>query len=128
MAKHGKKYTDAAAQFDVEKMYQPTEAISILKNMPKAKFDETIDVHMRLNIDPRHAEQQVRGVILMPAGLGKTVRILVFAEGDAARTAEDAGADIVGSDELVNRIEKEGFTEFDVAIAVPDMMRKIGRL
>src|SRR5574341_1442423 len=127
MAKHGKKYTDAAAQFDVEKMYQPTEAISILKNMPKAKFDETIDVHMRLNIDPRHAEQQVRGVILMPSGLGKTVRILVFAEGDAERTARDAGADIVGSDELVSQVEK-GFTDFDVAMAVPDMMRKIGKL
>jgi large subunit ribosomal protein L1 len=127
MPKHGKKYNEAVAQFDIDKLYQPTEAISLVKNLPKARFDETIDVHMRLNIDPRHAEQQVRGVILMPSGLGKSVRILVFAEGDAERIARDAGADIVGADELVSQVEK-GFTDFDVAIAVPDMMRKIGKL
>ena len=128
MAKHGKRYLDAIKGYDAEKFYTPDQAVDLVKKVSSAKFDETIDVHMRLGIDPRHAEQQIRGVILMPSGLGKTVRILVFAEGDAARTAESAGADIVGSDELVNRIEKEGFTAFDVAIAVPDMMRKIGKL
>jgi len=128
MAKHGKRYLEALKEYKVEDVYPPTKAVELVKSLSRAKFDETIDVHMRLGIDPRHAEQQIRGVILMPAGLGKTVRILVFAEGDAARTAEDSGADIVGSDELVNRIEKEGFVDFDVAIAVPDMMRKIGRL
>lgn len=128
MPKHGKRYLGALQEYKVEDVYGPTKAVELVKKLSRAKFDETIDVHMRLGIDPRHAEQQIRGVILMPAGLGKTVRILVFAEGDAARTAEDAGADIVGSDELVNRIEKEGFVDFDVAIAVPDMMRKIGRL
>lgn len=127
MAKHGKKYNDAIAQVDGEKLYQPTQAIALVKQVAKARFDETVDVHMRLNIDPRHAEQQIRGVVLMPSGLGRTVRILVFAEGDADRTAHEAGADIVGSDELVGQIEK-GFTDFDVAIAVPDMMRKIGKL
>ncbi len=127
MAKHGKKYNDAISQVDGEKLYQPTQAIALVKQVAKARFDETVDVHMRLNIDPRHAEQQIRGVVLMPSGLGRTVRILVFAEGDADRTAHEAGADIVGSDELVGQIEK-GFTDFDVAIAVPDMMRKIGKL
>jgi len=128
MAKHGKRYNAAISEYNEEEYYQPTQAVGLVKKMARAKFDETIDVHMRLGIDPRHAEQQIRGVILMPAGLGKTVRILVFAESDAAKIAEDAGADIVGSDELVARIEKEGFTDFDVAIAVPDMMRKIGKL
>lgn len=128
MAKHGKRYLDAIKQYDAEAYYEPEQAVELVKKVSSAKFDETIDLHVRLGIDPRHAEQQIRGVILMPAGLGKTVRILVFAEGDAARYAEEGGADIIGSDELVNRIEKEGFTEFDVAIAVPDMMRKIGKL
>src|SRR5690348_817347 len=118
MVKHGKRYLDAVKEYNEEDAYAPLKAVELVKKLARAKFDETIDVHMRLGIDPRHAEQQIRGVILMPAGLGKTVRILVFAEGDAARTAEEAGADIVGSDELANRIEKEGFTEFDVAIAV----------
>jgi large subunit ribosomal protein L1 len=128
MAKHGKRYLDAVKGYNPEEYYGPDQAVELVKKVSSAKFDETIDVHMRLGIDPRHAEQQIRGVILMPAGLGKTVRILVFAEGDAARYAEEGGADIIGSDELVTRIEKEGFTEFDVAIAVPDMMRKIGKL
>jgi large subunit ribosomal protein L1 len=108
--------------------YSPAEAIKLVKEVASAKFDEAIDLHFRLNIDPRQAEEQIRGVIVMPSGLGKTVRILVFAEGEAERIAREAGADIVGSDELVQRIEKEGFTDFDVAIAVPEMMRKIGRL
>jgi large subunit ribosomal protein L1 len=127
MPKRGKKYLESVADLDRDKLYEPHQALELVKKFAKANFDETIEVHMRLGIDPRHAEQQVRGVVLMPAGLGKTVRILVFAEGDAARIAEQAGADIVGSDELAQRVE-QGFTEFDVAIAIPEMMRKIGRL
>ncbi len=127
MPKHGKRYVDSIKAYEPDKLYSPSEAIRLVKSLAKARFDETIDVHMRLGIDPRHAEQQVRGVILMPSGLGKTVRILVFAEGEAERIARDAGADIVGSDELIAEIEK-GFTAFDIAIAVPDMMRKIGKL
>jgi large subunit ribosomal protein L1 len=126
-SKHGKRYVDAVKGYDESQTYAATKAVEMVKKLATAKFDETIDVHMRLGIDPRHAEQQIRGVILMPAGLGKTVRIAVFAEGDAARLAEDAGADIVGSDEFIKQIEG-GFTEFDVAIAVPDMMRKMGKL
>lgn len=125
---HGKRYLDNVKSMQEDKLYPPREALTLVKQMAKAKFDETIDVHMRLGIDPRHAEQQLRGVVVMPAGLGKTIRILVFAEGDAERIAHDAGADIVGSDELVQKIEKENFLEFDVAMAVPEMMRKIGRL
>jgi large subunit ribosomal protein L1 len=127
MPKHGKRFSDSVKEYDETMLYPTEQAVALVKKMAHAKFDETIDVHMRLGIDPRHAEQQIRGVILMPSGLGKTVRILVFAEGDAERTARDAGADIVGSDELVKEIEG-GFTDFDVAIAVPDMMRKIGKL
>src|SRR5574341_928097 len=128
MAKHGKRYTDAATKHIEDKLYRPLEAFEMLKSLPAVKFDETIDVHMRLGIDPRHADQQLRGVIVLPAWLGKSVRILVFAEGDAAKVAKDAGADMVGSDELIAKIEKENFLEFDVAIAVPDMMRKLGKL
>jgi len=126
MAKHGKKFTQSVEQVE-DKTYPPRQAFEVLKSLPHAKFDETVDVHMRLGIDPRHAEQQLRGVIVLPAGLGKEVRILVFAEGDGERNAREAGADIVGSDELIAQIEK-GFLDFDVAIAVPDMMRKIGKL
>lgn len=128
MAPHGKKYRESVDKIVVDKVYPPREAFDLLKSLPAAKFDETIDVHMRLGIDPRHAEQQLRGVIVLPAGLGKEVRILVFAEGSSEKAAKDAGADIVGSDELITRIEKEGFIDFDIAIAVPDMMRKIGKL
>jgi large subunit ribosomal protein L1 len=128
MTQHGKRYRDATEKHIDDKVYPPKAAFDLLKSLPAAKFDETIDVHMRLGIDPRHAEQQIRGVVVMPAGLGKTVRILVFAEGDAEKTARDAGADIVGADELITKIEKENFIDFDVAIAVPDMMRKLGKL
>ena len=128
MAKHGKRYNDAVTTQVEDKVYSPQKAFDMLKSLPAAKFDETIDVHMRLGIDPRHAEQQLRGVIVMPSGLGKTVRILVFAEGEAERIATDAGADIVGGEELITKIEKENFLDFDVAIAVPDMMRKLGKL
>jgi len=128
MAKHGKRYNNAVTTQVEDKVYRPQEAFDMLKSLPAAKFDETIDVHMRLGIDPRHAEQQLRGVIVLPSGLGKTVRILVFAEGDAERIATAAGADIVGGEELIAKIEKENFLDFDVAIAVPDMMRKLGKL
>jgi large subunit ribosomal protein L1 len=128
MAQHGKRYRDSAASVQEDKLYSPREAFELMKQTGRAKFDETVDVHMHLGIDPRHAEQQIRGVVVMPAGLGKTVRIAVFAEGDAERIARDAGADIVGSDDLIQKIEKEGFLEFDVAMAVPEMMRKMGRL
>lgn len=128
MAKHGKKYEDSLKLLDREKLYEPEEALGLVKQMAKANFDETVEVHMRLGIDPRKAEEQIRDAIVMPAGLGTEVRILVFAEGEGARIAEEAGADIVADDELIARIADEGWTEFDVAIAVPDMMRKIGRL
>lgn len=128
MTHHGKRYRDGASTMQEDKLYSPREAFELMKQTSRAKFDETVDVHMHLGIDPRHAEQQIRGVVVMPAGLGKTVRIAVFAEGDAERIARDAGADVVGSDDLIQKIEKEGFLEFDVAMAVPEMMRKIGRL
>lgn len=126
MAKHGKKFNQSTVEVE-DKIFPPRQAFEVLKSLPHAKFDETVDVHMRLGIDPRHAEQQLRGVIVLPAGLGKEVRILVFAEGDGERNAREAGADIIGADELIAQIEK-GFLDFDVAIAVPDMMRKIGKL
>src|SRR5690606_29785262 len=128
MAKRGKRYVDSLKLYDRDAVYQPHEAMGIVKKLATAKFEETGEVHMRLNIDPRKAEEQSRDAIVMPAGLGTEVRILVFAEGDAAHIAREAGADIIADDELIARIADEGWTEFDVAIAVPDMMRKIGRL
>lgn len=128
MPKRGKRYEDSLKLFERDTDYQPQEAVALVKQVATAKFDETVEVHMRLNIDPRKAEEQIRDAIVMPAGLGTDVRILVFAEGDAARVAEEAGADIVADDELIARIADDGWTEFDVAIAVPEMMRKIGRL
>lgn len=128
MPKHGKKYEAAAAKFDRETLYAPEEAIKLLKEAAPAKFDETVELHVRLGIDPRHSDQQIRTTVLLPHGLGKTVRVLVFAEGEAAKIAQDAGADFVADDELIAKIANEGWTEFDVALAVPDMMRKIGRL
>lgn len=128
MAQHGKKYMDAVQQIDRQKLYLPEEAIQLAKKTAPAKFDETVELHLRLGIDPRHSEQQIRSTVLLPFGLGKTVRVLVFAEGEAARIAQDAGADIVTDDEIIARIANEGWVEFDVALAVPDMMRKIGRL
>lgn len=128
MAKRGKRYLAAVEKIEDQRLYSPTEALQLAKELAVAKFDETIEVHMRLGIDPRHSDQQVRTTVLLPNGLGKTVRILVFAEGEAARIAQDAGADIVADDEVIARIADQGWTEFDVALAVPDMMRKIGRL
>lgn len=128
MSKPGKKYAAALAQVDRDKLYTPAEAIALAKQIAPANFDETVEVHLRLGIDPRHSDQQVRSTVLLPHGLGKTVRVLVFAEGEAAKIAQDAGADYVADDEMIARINNEGWTEFDVALAVPDSMRKIGKL
>jgi large subunit ribosomal protein L1 len=127
MPKHGKKYLQAAEKIDPERSYTPQEAIDLVKETSFTKFDATVEVHLRLGVDPRHADQMVRGVVLLPNGLGKTVRILVFAEGDEARIAEEAGADYVGSNDLVQRIQ-EGWFEFDTVLATPPMMRVVGRL
>jgi large subunit ribosomal protein L1 len=127
MAQHGKKYVDARGQIDRESVYSPVDAVKKLKDLPAAKFDETIEVHFRLGLNVRHADEQLRGTLMLPHGSGKDVRIAVFAEGDKAREAQEAGADVVGSADLAKRIE-EGFTEFDVAIATPDQMGNVGRL
>jgi large subunit ribosomal protein L1 len=127
MAKRGKRYEEASAKVDRSKLYAPEEAVKLIKELANAKFDETIEMHFRLGIDPRHSDQQVRNTVILPHGLGKTVRILVFAEGEAARVAEEAGADVVADDTVIAKIN-DGWVEFDVALAVPDMMRKIGRL
>ena len=128
MATFGKKYTDSAKLIDKTKLYDSAEAISLVVQTAKAKFDETIEINVRLGVDSRHADQQVRGAIVLPHGTGKTVRTLVFARGDAAKAAEEAGADYVGADEYVKKITTENWFEFDVVIATPDMMGLIGRL
>jgi large subunit ribosomal protein L1 len=125
--KRGKKYTEKAALVDRDKLYEPAEAIRLAKQASYAKFDETVELHLRTGLDPRHADQQIRGTALLPHGLGKTVRVLVFAEGEAARAAEAAGADEVGGDELIKKVEG-GYTDFDVAIAERSLMGKVGRL
>ncbi|HEY33587.1 MAG TPA: 50S ribosomal protein L1 [Dehalococcoidia bacterium] len=127
MTKHGKRYLGACQQVDRMKAYSPEEAVDLAKQAASAQFDETVELHLRMGLDPRNASQQVRGVALLPHGLGKSVRVLVFAQGEAARNAENAGADYVGADELAKKIE-EGWVEFDTAIATPDMMSKVGRL
>ena len=127
MAQHGKKYVEARGQIDRETNYSPADAVRKLKALPAAKFDETVEVHFRLGLNVRHADEQLRGTLMLPHGTGKEVRIAVFAEGDKAREAQDAGADVVGSADLAKRIE-EGWTEFDVAIATPDQMGNVGRL
>jgi len=127
MAKHGKRYLEAAKKVDRNRLYTPEEAVDLVRETSTTKFDATVEVHMRLGVDPRHADQMVRGVVLMPNGLGKTVRILVFAEGDDARIAEQAGADHVGSEELAQRIQG-GWLDFDMVLATPPMMRVVGRL
>ncbi|HNS03141.1 MAG TPA: 50S ribosomal protein L1 [Anaerolineae bacterium] len=127
MTSHGKKYLEAKKQIDPLRQYSPADGIKLVKDAVFTKFDSTVEVHMRMGVDPRHADQQVRGVVLLPSGTGKQVRILVFAEGDGAKLAEEAGADFVGSDELVNKIQG-GWTDFDMAIATPAMMKKVGRL
>jgi large subunit ribosomal protein L1 len=127
MAKRGKKYEQARSLIDRTQNYAPVEALDLVKKTDFTNFDSTVELHMRTGLDPRHADQQVRGVVLLPRGTGKKVRILVFAEGEAARIAEQAGADFVGSDDLVEKIN-QGWFDFDVVIATPPMMRKVGRL
>ena len=127
MAAHGKRYRQARGTIDREQAYSPVEAIRLLKDAPDAKFDETVEVHLNLGLNVRHADEQLRGTMMLPHGTGRTQRVAVFAEGDKAREAEEAGADVVGSADLAKRIE-EGFTDFDVAIATPDQMGNVGRL
>jgi large subunit ribosomal protein L1 len=128
MAKHGKKYLAALAKVDLEKQYAPHEALELVKATSYAKFDATVEVHLRTGLDPRQSDQQVRDVVVLPNGLGKTVRVLVFAQGDGAAAARAAGADTVADDdETLNKIQA-GWTDFDVAIATPDLMGKVGRL
>ncbi len=127
MPKRGRKYEEAAAKVDRSRYYSRDEAIKLIKDTVYTNFDPTVEVHFRLGVDPRHADQQVRDVVLLPHGLGKTVRVLVFAEGEDARIAEESGADYVADDELIKKIQG-GWTDFDVAIAVPQMMGKVGRL
>jgi len=127
MPKHGKNYRAAQAKFDSTKLYTPKEAMELVKELSTAKFDETVEVSVRLGVDTRKADQNVRGSIALPHGTGKSVRVAVFAEGEKAREAEEAGADIVGSDDLVEQIQK-GELNFDAAIATPNMMSKVGRL
>ena len=127
MPKHGKKYREAAAQLDKNRLYSPQEAIALLKKISYSAFDGTVEVHLRLGVDPRHADQMVRGTAVLPHGTGRTVRVLVFAQGDKAREAEEAGAEYVGAQDLIQRIEG-GWLDFDVAVATPDMMGQVGRL
>ena len=127
MARHGKRYRQGRALFDRETDYPPVDAIRLLKQMDGLKFDETVEVHFRLGLNVRHADEQLRGTLMLPHGTGKEARVAVFAEGDKAREAEEAGADIIGAADLAKRVE-EGFTDFDVAIATPDQMGNVGRL
>ena len=127
MTKHGKKYQEAVKQLDKGGSYAPQEAIELAKKLAYAGFDETVELHLRMGVDPRNAAQQVRGVTLLPHGLGKPVRVLVFAQGEAEKIAKDAGADFVGSEDLVKKIEGD-WLEFDAAMATPDMMGKVGKL
>ena len=127
MVKHGKNYQEAVKLVDKTETYHPREAIELAKMMAHARFDETVELHLRMGVDPRNASQQVRGVALLPHGLGRKVRVLVFAQGEAERIAKTAGADFVGGDELIKKIE-DGWVDFDIAIATPDMMGKVGKL
>jgi large subunit ribosomal protein L1 len=126
--KRGKKYVESAKLIDRTKLYDPAEALDLVKKAARAKFDETVEVHVKLGVDSRHADQQVRGAVVLPHGTGKTVRVLVFAKGDKAKEAEEAGADFVGAEELVTKIQKENWFDFDVVVATPDMMGVVGRL
>ena len=126
--KHGKKYVEAAKLVDRATAYDPAEAISLVKKTATAKFDETVEAHIRTGCDGRHAEQQIRGAVVLPNGTGKTVKVLVFAKGDKVNEAEAAGADYVGGDELIPKIQNEGWLDFDVVVATPDMMGLVGRI
>ncbi len=126
--KHGKKHLEALKKVDQNRLYTPQEAIDLVRETSYVKFDATIEVHLRLGIDPRHADQNIRTTVALPHGTGKSVRVLVFAQGEAVQAALDASADFAGNDELIARIDKENFFDFDIAIATPDMMGKVGRL
>ena len=127
MPKHGKNYLEAASKVQKSKLYGVDEAITLAKEIHPAKFDETVELHIKTGLDPRHAEQQIRGSTVLPHGLGKVLRVLVFTEGEAVRAAQEAGADFVGSDDLIKQIEG-GWTDFDVAVATREMMGKVGPL
>ena len=127
MPKHGKRYEESLKMVDKAKQYDPTEALTVIKNMPKGKFDETVEVSIRLGVDPRHADQQIRGAVALPFGTGRTVKVIVFAKGEKAKEAEEAGAEKVGAEDLVEEIQK-GWLDFDVAVATPDMMGAVGKL
>ena len=126
--KKGKRYVEAEKLIDSSKDYSAKEALEVIEKFPKAKFDETVELHVKLGVDSKHAEQQVRGTVVLPNGTGKTLRVLVFAKGDKATEAEKAGADFVGAEELIPKIEKENWFEYDVIVATPDMMGVVGRL
>lgn len=126
--KHGKKYQDSVKQIEKAKLYDPQEGLEMVLATHKAKFDETVEVHARLGVDPRHADQQVRGTVVLPHGTGRTVRVLVFAKGDKANEAREAGADFVGDEDLVQKIQSENWFGFDVCVATPDMMGVVGRI
>src|SRR5438105_13103493 len=128
MPRHGKKYIDATRRFDRQHLHAPVEAVEVVKSIAKHNFDETVEAAFRLGVAPRKADQMIRGTVSLPNGTGKTVRVAVFATGDAARAAQEAGADVVGADDLVARIQNENFLDFDVAIATPDLMGQVGRL
>ncbi|MFL5977426.1 MAG: 50S ribosomal protein L1 [Gaiellaceae bacterium] len=128
MAHRGKSYVEARAKVDRTREYTPHEAVRLVKDLKRGKFDESVEIHVRTGLNVRHADEQLRGTIALPHGLGKEVRIAVFARGDKAREAEEAGADVVGAEDLADRVQNEGFTDFDVAIATPDMMPVVGRL
>jgi large subunit ribosomal protein L1 len=127
MSAHGKRYRQARSEFNREQLYTPVEAIRLLKEAPAAKFDETVEVHLNLGLNVRHADEQLRGTLMLPHGTGKDATVAVFAEGEKAKEAQDAGADIIGSADLAKRVE-EGFTDFDVAVATPDQMANVGKL
>ncbi len=124
----GKKYIESAKLIDKSALYNPIEALELTLKTAKANFDETVELHVRLGVDPRHADQQVRGAVVLPNGTGRTVRVLVFAKGDKATEAQQAGADFVGADELVQKIQSENWFEYDVVVATPDMMGVVGRI
>ena len=126
--KKGKKYQEAAKLIEKGKLYDAKEALELLEKMPKANFDETVELHVKLGVDSKHAEQQVRGTVVLPNGTGKTLKVLVFAKGDKAKEAEEAGADFVGAEELIPKIEKENWFDYDVIVVTPNMMGVVGRL
>lgn len=128
MAKRGKNYQDSIKLIDKATLYDLSEAVDLVQKTAKAKFDETVELHIKLGVDSRHADQQVRGAVVLPNGTGKSVRVAVFAKGEKIKEAEDAGADFFGSDDLVERVQKDGWVDFDVAIATPDMMGSVGKI